>query len=273
MKSKSLSAKYVRELVSRVRTLPEDVKRNPGADISESEKAEDLQAGQTWTAPSGHICIETEKGTVLWGGRAAEQLLTSFDLLRVREGYRLDGYYFCDGMGGNFLPVAIPDGEPLPPWTDLEHNPIFQPEFLPKGLDPDVDPFVIPSGILESFFQKSIFMRELYSIGAWWHGCYSWNINGIITCRRDAEKSLRRSFRWPGDPETHSPAETPETKALRPRVSVGKDEVVVCFCVFSEGLGATRGIFRIKDSYHPDGREAGKTRVETLLDLGPGPTP
>ena len=184
----------------------------------------------------------------------------------MKDGFRIDGYYFYDGMGGNFRPVAMPVDMDLPDWTDDSRNPIFEPEAMSDGLDIEIGSYIVHDHTPKSYFQKSIFLRELDDIGAFWHGCSEWHIKGIVFEKSEVYKAVKS--------EGFNSTEFKSTSEfLLPKVSfLADDSVEVSFYFLSGGLGSTRGLFKLKDIHTTDGKiKLGLT--ECVIDMGPGPIP
>lgn len=262
----TVSKTYVKRLVGRVSRIRDRVKPNPGDEITHAlEEMGGAETGAVGTHGE-YQYRQIEKGLVVWGGNATETLLDKFDLLRLKEGFRLDGYYFYDGMGGNFMPVIRPSNVILPDWTDDSRNPVFEPESIPEGLDTEIDSYIIHDQSAKSYFQKSIFLRELHDIGAFWHGCSDWHIRGIVLEKREVIEALKKSQRL-----LEGERSIPEV--LSPKVSFQCDSTIkVSFYFLSGGLGSTMGLFILTDIHSPDGAMKIGER-DCIVDMGPGPIP
>ncbi|OQA86506.1 MAG: hypothetical protein BWY28_02331 [bacterium ADurb.Bin236] len=262
----TISKTYVRRLVGGINSIKNTVMPNPGCEIAHTSNEMGVAETGAVGTHGEYQYRQTEKGLVIWGGSAAKSLLGKFVLLRLKDGFRIDGYYFYDGMGGNFRPVVMPADMDLPDWTDDSRNPVFEPEAMPDGLDIEIASYIIHDHTPKSYFQKSIFLRELEDIGAFWHGCSDWHIKGIVLEKSevyDAIKSEKYGFT--------EFKNTPEF--LFPKVSfLADDSVEVSFFFLSGGLGTTSGLFKPTDIHQPGGIvQFGKR--ECIIDMGPGPIP
>ena len=262
----TISKSFVKRLIGRINRIENLVKPNPGDEIAHA--LEEMGGAETGSvgAHGKYRYRQTEKGLVIWGGNAAGSLLERFYLLQMREDFRIDGYFFFDGMGGNFRPVVLPADMALPDWTDDSRNPIFEPEALPDSLDIEIAPYIIHENTPKSFFQKSIFLRELHDIGAFWHGCSDWHIKGIVLEKSEVYEAIKSDERsWDGIKNT------PEL--LLPKVTQLADESIeVSFFLLAGGLGSTVGLFKLSDIHLPDGTMK-RGKRECIIDMGPGPIP
>ena len=262
----AISKTYVRRLMGRVDRISNKVKPNPGEEIAHAlHKMGGVETGSVGTHGE-YRYRQTEKGIVVWGVNVTEILLKKFDLLRMKDGFRIDGYFFFEGMGGNFRPVVLPADIALPDWSDDLKNPVFEPEAIPKGLDIEIATYIIHKNSSKSFFQKSIFLRELHDIGAFWHGCSDWHIKGIVLEKSEVHEAIK-SDGYNFEEYNNTP------EFLLPQVSYPADNsVAVSFFFLSDGLGSTSGLFKISDIHLPDGAIKDGGRV-CIIDMGPGPIP
>jgi hypothetical protein len=278
----TINPETARSLVKSIGEVKDSIGGNPGVELFDEDDngGEAEQNGQIRTASGFRYISIRDSGYVIWGKKPIVKLLQAFDQLSVKEGYSIDGYYYCDGMGGNFQPVAFQADMELPDWNDPENNPVFTPDAIPKHLDKEIELFIIPSGAPESYFQKSLFMREIYSHGAFWHGCGDWSLRGVVTDRKEfIERVVGRSI----DDEEEIPEASfspfsqydlysvPEL--LYPKVTkkTTDDSVQVCFYFYTQGLGATRGLFQVTDTFTTEGSMA--TETKCVIDMGQGPIP
>jgi hypothetical protein len=255
-----------KRFLNRVSRTSEKVCPNPGLELLELRPEEDLDSmngvytwGQyryRWTSPNG---------VTLWGGDSAEALLKAFDTLRMKEGHHLGGYYYCESAGGNFAPFSLPADRAMPDWQNSS-CPIFGSEDVPPGIDPNIEIYILTDPSAKSYFQKSIFLREIRTLGAYWHGESDWTSSGLIW----DESQVRARMETPtGMPV---PKSKPLPGCLLPRVSyLANRSVEVTFYFFSEGLGAIRGLFKYTDRHLPDGTV--HMLRKCLINLGPGPIP
>lgn len=115
-------------------------------------------------------------------------LFDVFPCLQLRDGFRLASYQFVEGGNGNGFMFAIPTRHSLPePQEDdfgfdwsLSGNPVFYSERpLPEWMHSDLESFLEGDGSPLSYFQASIFIRELREMGSLWHGC-SWSTHEVL---------------------------------------------------------------------------------------------
>jgi len=266
MPFETINKTYVRRLIVGINRIEEKVKPNPGDEIAQT--LNEMRAAETGAVGTHgeYRYRQTEKGLVIWGGSAAKTLLRKFDLLRLKDCFRMDGYYFYDGMGGNFRPVILPADMDLPDWTDDSRNPVFEPEAIPDGLNTEIDSYIVHDHTPKSYFQKSIFLRELDDIGAFWHGCSDWYIKGIVLEKSEVYKTVKsEGFNFTEFKNT------PEF--LLPKVSfLADDSVEVSFYFLSGGLGSTRGLFRLTD-IHLEYESVKIGERKCIIDMGEGPIP
>ena len=100
----TISKTYVQRLIGEIHRIEDKVKPNPGDEIAHALNEMGVAETGAVGTHGEYRYRQTEKGLVIWGGSSAMSLLGKFDLLRLKDGFRIDGYYFFDGMGGNFRP-------------------------------------------------------------------------------------------------------------------------------------------------------------------------
>ena len=257
---------FVTRLVSRGLRAFRQTNANPGEEISRTLD----KMGVTAVGASGvHGRFKyrlIENGVVTWGGNDAEKLLRAYDMLRVKDSFRFDGYFFYDGMGGNFRPVALPSDMKLPPWEHDSRNPVFDPKSIPGALDYDIAPYIVHAHSAKAYFQKTIYLLELDQVGAYWHGCTDWRVSGLILAKADVFEAAKKHSL-----EFSAFKNAPES--MLPRVSFHADgSAEVSFYFLFTGIGSQHGLYKIAMIYAPDGRVK-DNRNELLIDLGPGPIP
>jgi hypothetical protein len=116
-------------------------------------------------------------------------LIDVFPHIRLKQGIRLASYQYGEGDNGNGFAFALPEFETLPHppagltfgWAS-DGSPVLagRDVALPDWLDPRVERFVEGDGSPVSYFEASLFSRELRELGAIWHGC-SWSEHEILT--------------------------------------------------------------------------------------------
>jgi hypothetical protein len=136
-------------------------------------------------------------------------LFDAFPCLQLRDGFRLAAYQFVEGGNANGFVFALPTHCSLPePPEDgfrFDWSPSGSPIFcsgerpLPRWVHADVERYLEGDDSPLSYFQASIFLRELREMGACWHGC-SWSTHEILT---SATQIAKQHWKWktekPGD--------------------------------------------------------------------------
>jgi len=148
------------------------------------------------------------------------QLIDLFPGLRIKKGYHLDAYQHLDRSGNGRAKIfvipfnrALPKSPPqkalndlkwqailavlkspdnTPPWkrklrmTSHFLLGIFLPSYrsIPKWADSKIVKYIEGDGSPQSYFQASIFLRELYELGAIWHNA-SWKHHIFVTSPGD----------------------------------------------------------------------------------------
>jgi len=129
-------------------------------------------------------------------------LFDAFPNLQLRDGFRLAAYQFYEGGNGNGFVFATPVNRSLPEppengfdfdWS-LEGTPIFHSaeKPLPDWVHSDIGSFLEGDGSPVSYFQASIFMRELQEMGSLWHGC-SWSTHEVLT---SVAQIAKQKWKW-----------------------------------------------------------------------------
>jgi hypothetical protein len=116
-------------------------------------------------------------------------LFDAFPNLRLRDGFQLAAYQFYEGGNGNGFVFAIPESRSLPDpqegfsfdWSSVG-TPVFRSKEqpLPEWVNSDIGYFLEGDGSPLSYFQSSVFIRELQEMGSLWHGC-SWSTHEVLT--------------------------------------------------------------------------------------------
>jgi hypothetical protein len=151
------------------------------------------------------------------------RLLAVFSRLALRAGFRLAAYQFLEGGNGNGFAVVVPADRALPeppPGLTLWSFRAGRVEALPDWVRPDVLRFVEGDGTLRSYFEASLFARELDELGALWHGA-SWSTHTLITSRHQLDRRslrLQEPWRWVDtEPEEWRPTVTRSAGGVRVR--------------------------------------------------------
>jgi hypothetical protein len=128
-------------------------------------------------------------------------LFDAFPCLQLRDGFRLASYQFVDGGNGNGFVFAIPTRHSLPEppeddfgfdWSE-SGNPVFCSEQpLPEWVHSNIESFLEGDGSPLSYFQASIFTRELREMGSLWHGC-SWSTHEVLL---SATQITKQQWKW-----------------------------------------------------------------------------
>jgi hypothetical protein len=129
-------------------------------------------------------------------------LFDAFPCLRLRDGFWLASYQFVEGGNGNGFIFAIPIRRSLPEppegGFDFDWSPsgvrIFRSDalYLPEWVHADFERFIEGDGSPLSYFQASIFIRELREMGSLWHGC-SWSTHDVLT---SASQIAKQKWMW-----------------------------------------------------------------------------
>ena len=116
-------------------------------------------------------------------------LFDAFPCLQLRDGFWLASYQFVEGGNGNGFVFAVPIRRSLPDPPEGGFNfswspsglPIFHADegCLPEWVHADFERFIEGDGSPLSYFQASIFIRELREMGSLWHGC-SWSTHEVL---------------------------------------------------------------------------------------------
>lgn len=174
-------------------------------------------------------------------------LLDAFPLLQLRDGHQLAGYQYYEGGNGNGFVFAIPARRwlPDPPEDGLSFDwspsgaPVFQASEppLPEWAHADVERYLEGDGSPHSYFQASIFMRELREMGAHWHGS-SWSTHEVLT---SAAQIAKQRWKWKTvKPRDWRPVVRREPEGL-PQVvfyshsGLGRERILLHRDTFTEG--------------------------------------
>ena len=182
-------------------------------------------------------------------------LLGVFKTLKMREGYVLRAYVFRAQSGGNGVIWAMPEDFKFPePNACNEKVEGFIDYPKPPGAQDDLMVAVEGDGSPWSYLQASLFGREAFEFGAWWHGC-SWSNEEII----EADLGLdSREWKWRGQRPT----------TWEPMVEIAKRSVRVRFFTYNRLI--RESIIRHEDTFNV-GRYSFKAKTVTIA-TGPGGT-
>jgi hypothetical protein len=129
-------------------------------------------------------------------------LFEAFPCLQLRDGFWLASYQFVEGGNGIGFIFAVPIRRSLPDppesgfsfsWSP-SGSPVFRAdeEPLPEWIYSDFERFIEGDGSPLSYFQASIFIRELREMGSLWHGC-SWSTHDVLT---SASQIAEQKWEW-----------------------------------------------------------------------------
>ena len=93
--------------------------------------------------------------------------LDPYDHIRLREGYKLEGYRVSDYLQAYIVPFVVEENVTALPMTNRTR-------LLPEGADKNISRYIEGDDSPESYLEASVFLRELYAIGAWWHARIGW---------------------------------------------------------------------------------------------------
>jgi hypothetical protein len=144
------------------------------------------------------------------------KLIAFFACLQIQKGYHLESYHGQDQSGnGRAYVFAIPENRNLPRIpprkvlddilsADMEEDedpihasyfskafssilgillPTYRP--LPKWADRNIESYLEGDGTPLSYFQASLYLREIYELGARWH-CAYWSHHKFVTAPQKA---------------------------------------------------------------------------------------
>ena len=212
-------------------------------------------------------CPPPQRDLVGWNKSDADpmRLLAVFSALRIRPGFVLRAYQFCDGGNGNGRVLAMPTDAPFP--EPVECFDFAEPPQPPFALGHPMDA-VDGDGTPWSFLSASILSREIDEFGAMWHGC-DWSTHTILGADpwnfEPQAKVRHRRQPLAGSPVEQWEWKQPRPEAWEPTVDQAEEAVIVKFFTMS-GLGCET-IYRWTDTYKP-----GSYRPETLEeDVANGP--
>ena len=196
-------------------------------------------------------------------GFKAESLLEAFPMLRLRSGFELLVYTYCEMMGSHSQVVAVGKDHALIS-TALRVSEGERMEWPPDLKDGVISPMeaVEGDGTPLSYLSASILMREFREIGAFWHGIV-WDTYAVLAptvcclgggcaeSQQDIElQELLARLEWAGPCQ--------DLQHLAPSVCVRPDSVLVTLHVYTELNGEQ--VLRQRDtylsgSYHPTRQE------------------
>jgi hypothetical protein len=129
-------------------------------------------------------------------------LFKYFPCLRLKKGFHVDSYltggYSSSRTGGEGFVYILPDGYklPMPESAELDEQLLdFLTERtddsispLPEWAHEDVGSFLEGDGSPLSYFQASMFVRDLRELGAFWHGL-TWGVERVLSSSRKIPKN------------------------------------------------------------------------------------
>ena len=175
------------------------------------------------------------------------RLFDAFPRLKIREGFKLAAYQLMEGGNGNGFAFAIPTHLSLPEPREHEFDlgwsmsgtPIFcsGEQGLPEWVRADIGNFLEGDSSPLSYFQASIFLRELHEMGARWHGC-SWSTHKLLT---SAARIPKQTWQWKHDkPEDWRPRVMLNSAGLwqvlfYTHTGLGQEQIVLHIDTFTAG--------------------------------------
>lgn len=152
-----------------------------------------------------------------------DSVLQRYPHIWLEDGYKLAGYQFRGGIGGNGFPFVIPNTEelPEPPKERMDFDwlkTLMSASSLPDWIEPNIAAVLQGDGTPLSYLEASFLLRELHEIGAYWHGI-NWGSHKPIFSKSTVHEVIntgesQREWKW----------ESCMPKEWRP-----------CFCVQSNG--------------------------------------
>lgn len=189
-----------------------------------------------------------------------DELIACCQHIWLQQGYKLASYQYLAGGNGNGLALVIPQAESLPQpegitveWSGPAPVITLSGAAAPDWLRADVDTFLQGDGSADSYFEASMFLRELRELGALWHGC-DWSTHTVLT--REPKDDIPM-VRW------HSPA----PRDWRPVVRWPDDSRAEVVFYSWTALGSTR-VLRHADTF-TDGYSLG-ARTTVIAEGGGG---
>lgn len=189
------------------------------------------------------------------------RLLAVFPHLRMRPGYKLAGYQFRASLGANGFPLVIPQDQELPEppeglvmqWTEGGQATLHVPEgALPDWARQDVETFLEGDGTPISYYEASLFAREVRELGAWWHGIL-WSTHEVLL---SAAQLPDLPWEW----------SQPQPEEWLPTVERVEEDAVVLFHSYTGYL--QNQALRHRDHFGPGYQR--RTETLPLADGGPG---
>jgi len=187
-------------------------------------------------------------------GFKAESLIEAFPTLRLKSGFTLLVYIYCETMGSHGRVVAVrEDHDALSNALEVpEGEKIEWPPDLKNGVRSPMEA-VEGDGTPLSYLSASILMREFREIGAFWHGIV-WDTQGVLAptarclggkwveAQHDRRlQELVDGLEWTGL--------ALDLRSLAPSVCVRQDSVLVVLHVYTEL--SEKQVLRLKDTYMP----------------------
>lgn len=96
-------------------------------------------------------------------------VLDPYEHIRLREGYKIEGYLVSDYLDTYIIPFVVEENVTVPSWPMANRT-----QLLPEGADENISRYLEGDDSPESYLEASVFLRELYAIGAWGHAKIGW---------------------------------------------------------------------------------------------------
>ncbi|MCE5338850.1 MAG: hypothetical protein LLF90_09220 [Methanomicrobiaceae archaeon] len=93
--------------------------------------------------------------------------LDPYDHIGLREGYKIEGYWVSDYLQASIIPFVVEENVTALPMANRT-------QLLPEEADENISRYLEGDDSPESYLEASVFLRELYAIGAWWHARIGW---------------------------------------------------------------------------------------------------
>lgn len=163
----------------------------------EAHVAESLTSHLRTARSSLEACLKPSEERPFFGGGwqlapyDPNLLISACEHIRLRDSFKLASYQFMEGSNGNGFTLVIPEDRELPdPGGKIEMwwegaAPVFTiaDTAAPDWMHQNVSEFLEGDKSMLSYFEVSLFLRELRELGAMWHGC-DWGDHEVLVSPR-----------------------------------------------------------------------------------------